>query len=206
MTAGFSILSNLLLLGLKSNAKDNSHLPESIILLLYAHLELQEAWSSFSEDEAQTIILWVTVGDWEDIELEDGIGFVLHKNVRHRLVISIQVYLLVRWWWWLEAGQTVSMKSYPLKYLTLRPVNGMHLKAFKDSDMVVGNKRRHSWYMVVLNWLLPTSLQTLFSKYPCLNCSKITNVYWVSLRILSLIPYQLEAAIQWPQWILWEKE
>jgi len=81
MTAGFWTLKRVLLIGRRSIQVNKSSLEsEFTIQRLFAAKEVQMEWLWFMEEDQMISLLLTILGDWEDIEMEDGIGSRLHRK------------------------------------------------------------------------------------------------------------------------------
>ena len=74
MMFGALVLRKLLSLGLSSIVEVILHKLESTIQLLFVRLVVQQAWWLYLVDELQIKVVYMILGAWEGIEMEDGTG------------------------------------------------------------------------------------------------------------------------------------
>ena len=105
---GALVLKKLHSHGLNSIVEEKLLKLEFIILLLYVKQEVPQEWWYVLVVGQLIKVVFLILGVWEDIEMEDGTGLklLIRTNQKDQFQdINIQLYFWDLWWWLLVVEQ-----------------------------------------------------------------------------------------------------
>ena len=151
---GASVLRRLLFRGPSLIAGQRTPSCEFTTQQLFVWMEVQMEWWWCLVEERVILQLCMILGDWEDIEMADGIGskhLISPRLFLQLLDTSILLCFLVHWCLWSEEEQIQSEKLWLWKFMTQNLLNGLSLILSKDSDMSCGQLSKQFIFMVDSN-------------------------------------------------------